>query len=200
MATSRARLTAELPWQVERSALTPPARRRSVEGYDCEYHIDSQRRVYGGGRQQQTVRSITRAQLAADQWYHVAITYEAGAQSSTSTAARGRDGEPWARSRQGLPLFVHGLEFSRRIFDANRRGARGRRSPEGAKAGLRDETTMLTAQSGSAQPFGSSLRDRHLDVVMHHARARELHAACTRHAERFGLEPDPVGTFSDRRL
>jgi len=88
-----------------------------------EYHVNAQRRVYWWWNDSNgTVRSITTsAQIALNQWHHVAITYQAGAQRiyiDGNLAASASYGG--ALATNGLPLFVGtDWNFPSRIFDGH---------------------------------------------------------------------------------
>ncbi|RPI59767.1 MAG: LamG domain-containing protein, partial [Lysobacterales bacterium] len=87
-----------------------------------EYHIDSQRRVYWWWNDSSnTTRSITgTTQLALNQWYHVAITYESGAQRIyvNGTLEGTTASHAGMLATNALPLFVGtDWNFPSRIFD-----------------------------------------------------------------------------------
>ena len=88
-----------------------------------EYHIDGQRRVYWWWNENDgsnTVRTLTTAaQLALDEWHHVAITYAPNAQRiyvDGNLAASSSHNDDLATN--SAPLFVgRDLDFDSRIFD-----------------------------------------------------------------------------------
>jgi MSHA biogenesis protein MshQ len=87
-----------------------------------EYHIDSQRRVYWWWNDSSNItRSITgTTQLALNEWYHVAITYESGAQRIyvNGTLEGTTASHAGTLATNALPLFVGtDWNFPSRIFD-----------------------------------------------------------------------------------
>jgi MSHA biogenesis protein MshQ len=116
-------ITAELTvaaWVYLRST---PSELHTIVSKDTnfEYHVDSQRRVYWWWNDSGNVtRSFTGAtQLGLNQWHHVAITYEPGAQRIyVDGTLDGSTSHAGALATNALPLFVGtDWNFPSRIFD-----------------------------------------------------------------------------------
>ena len=103
---------------------TAPAELHTIASKDTnyEYHVDSQRRVFWWWNDSSgNTRSITApTQLGLNRWYHVAITYESGAQLIyiDGVAQSGAGNYTGALATNNLPFYVAtDWNFLSRAFD-----------------------------------------------------------------------------------